>query len=185
MRTWEQRRTRGRRGARTPLELRFVGQVQDGAVPGDQAPAAIPRGAWYRGRRLVAWDGTMVDLADEPEIEAAFGRPNGGGSGAYPQMRLFALVETGTRVVFGLAGGHINETCELSLARNLLGKLTPGMLCLADRGLVSGRLWRDAAATGADLLWRMKSNQKFPCLKRLPDGSFLSEFHVGFGRTHR
>ena len=136
------------------------------------------RGAWYRGRRLVAWDGTMVDLADEPEIEAAFGRPNGGGSGAYPQMRLFALVETGTRVVFGLAGGHINETCDLSLARDLLGKLTPGMLCLADRGLVSGRLWRDAAATGADLLWRIKSNQKFPCLKRLPDGSFLSELSV-------
>ena len=136
------------------------------------------RGAWYRGRRLVAWDGTMVDLADEPEIEAAFGRPNGGGSGAYPQMRLFALIETGTRVVFGLAGGHINETCELSLARDLLGKLTPGMLCLADRGLVSGRLWRDAAATGADLLWRIKSNQKFPCLKRLPDGSFLSELSV-------
>ena len=136
------------------------------------------RGAWYRGRRLVAWDGTMVDLADEPEIEAAFGRPNGGGSGAYPQMRLFALVETGTRVVFGLAGGHINETCELSLARDLLGKLTPGMLCLAERGLVSGRLWRDAAATGADLLWRMKANQKFPCLKRLPDGSFLSELSV-------
>jgi len=136
------------------------------------------RGAWYRGRRLVAWDGTMVDLADEPEIEAAFGRPNGGGSGAYPQMRLFALIETGTRVVFGLAGGHINETCELSLARDLLGKLTPGMLCLADRGLVSGRLWRDAAATGADLLWRMKANQKFPCLERLPDGSFLSELSV-------
>jgi hypothetical protein len=136
------------------------------------------RGAWYRGRRLVAWDGTTVDLADEPEIEAAFGRPDGGGAGACPQMRLFALVETGTRVVFGLAGGHLNETCELSLASALLGKLTPGMLCLADRGLVSGRLWREATATGADLLWRVRSNQKFPCRKRLPDGSFLSEMSV-------
>src|SRR3954452_24959510 len=139
---------------------------------------ARTRGAWYRGRRLVAWDGTTVDLADEPEIEAAFGRPNGGGSGACPQMRLFALIETGTRVVFGLAGGHINETCDLSLARDLLGKLTPGMLCLADRGLVSGRLWREAAATGADLLWRMKANHKFPCRKRPPDGSFLSGMSV-------
>jgi hypothetical protein len=160
-----------RRLGRDPLERLFQRVVRPIAQE-------RTRGAWYRGRRLVAWDGTMVDLADEPEIEAAFGRPNGGGSGAYPQMRLFALVETGTRVVFGLAGGHINETCELSLARDLLGKLTPGMLCLADRGLVSGRLWRDAAATGADLLWRIKSNQKFPCLKRLPDGSFLSELSV-------
>src|SRR3954454_10239824 len=84
-------------------------------------------------------------------------RSAGGGAGACPQMRLFALVETGTRVVFGLAGGHLNETCELSLARALLGKFTPGMLCLADRGLVSGRLWREPAATGADLLWESMS----------------------------
>jgi hypothetical protein len=41
-----------------------------------------------------------------------------------------------------------------------------------------GRLWRDAAATGADLLWRVRSNQKFPCRRRLPDGSFLSEMKV-------
>jgi Insertion element 4 transposase N-terminal/Transposase DDE domain len=135
------------------------------------------RGAWYRGRRLVAWDGTMVDLADEPEIEAAFGRPDGGAPGGCPQMRLFALVETGTRVVFGLAGGPL-AAGETELARRLLGQLKPGMLCLADRGLVGGRLWRDAAATGADLLWRVRSNQKFACLRRLPDGSFLSRMNV-------
>ena len=138
---------------------------------------ARTRGAWYRERRLVAWDGTTVDLADEPEIEAAFGRPDGGGAGACPQMRLFTLIETGTRVVFGLAGGPL-ASGEGELARALLDRLEPGMLCLADRGLVGGRLWRDAAATGADLLWRVRSNQKFPCRRRLPDGSFLSEMKV-------
>ena len=155
-----------RRLGREPLQRLFERLARP--IAGDRT-----RGAWYRGRRLVAWDGTTVNLADEPEIEAAFGRPDGGAPGAYPQMRLFALVETGTRVVFALAGGP--SDCELALARGLLGRLKPGMLCLADRGLVSGRLWRDAAATGADLLWRIKSNQKFPCLGRLPDGSFLSE----------
>ncbi len=135
------------------------------------------RGAWYRGRRLVAWDGTTVDLADEPEIEAAFGRPEGGAAGACPQMRLFALVETGTRIVFGVTGGPL-RTGELDLARRLLGHLQPGMLCLADRGMVSGRLWRDAVATGADLVWRVRSNQKFACQHRLRDGSFLSEMSV-------
>jgi hypothetical protein len=159
-----------RRLGREPLQRLFERLARP--IAGDRT-----RGAWYRGRRLVAWDGTTVDLADEPEIEAAFGRPDGGAPGAYPQMRLFTLVETGTRVVFALAGGPL-ATGELDLARGLLGHLEPGMLCLADRGLVSGRLWRDAAATGADLLWRVKSNQKFPCLGRRPDGSFLSAMNV-------
>ena len=71
-----------------------------------------------------------------------------------------------------LAAGTSYEAGESSLARDLLGKLTRGMPCLADRGLVSGPLPRDAAATGTDLLWRLKANQKFPCLKWLPDCSF-------------
>jgi hypothetical protein len=137
---------------------------------------ARTRGAWYRGRRLVAWDGTTVDLADEPEIEAAFGRPDGGGAGACPQMRLFTLIETGTRVVFGLAGGPL-ASGEGELARALLDRLEPGMLCLADRGLVGGRLWRDAAATGADLLWRVRGGIVLPCLQRLDDGSYLSRLY--------
>jgi hypothetical protein len=128
-----------RRLGREPMQRLFERLARP--IAGDRT-----RGAWYRGRRLVAWDGTTVDLADEPEIEAAFGRPDGGAAGAYPQMRLFTLVETGTRVVFALAGGPL-ATGELDLARGLLGHLEPGMLCLADRGLVSGRLWRDAAAT--------------------------------------
>src|SRR5688572_6253259 len=159
-----------RRLGRDPLQRLFERLARP--IAGDRT-----RGAWYRGRRLVAWDGTTVDLADEPEIEAAFGRPDGGAAGAYPQMRLFTLAETGTRVVFALAGGPL-ATGELDLARGLLGHLEPGMLCLADRGLVSGRLWRDAAATGADLLWRVKANQKVPGLRRLPDGSFLSAMSV-------
>jgi hypothetical protein len=42
------------------------------------------------------------------------------------------------------------------------------MLCLADRGFVGFELWQSARATSADLLWRVKSNQKFACYKRLP-----------------
>src|SRR3954466_5950213 len=31
-------------------------------------------GAWYRGRRLVSFDGTTLDVPDLPDLERAFGR---------------------------------------------------------------------------------------------------------------
>src|SRR5213592_1502741 len=33
------------------------------------------KGAWYRGWRLLAVDGTCLDVADTPANQAAFGRP--------------------------------------------------------------------------------------------------------------
>jgi hypothetical protein len=42
-----------------------------------------------------------------------------------------------------------------------------------------------AGGTGADLLWRVRSNQKFPCHRRLPDGSFLSRLRPSFGPHRR
>ena len=33
-------------------------------------------GAWYRGRRLVSFDGTTLDVPDLPDLERAFGRPS-------------------------------------------------------------------------------------------------------------
>ena len=53
------------------------------------------------------------------------------------------------------------------------------MLCLADRGYVGFDLWRQASASGAALLWRVRRNQVLPCLERLEDGSYLSKLHGG------
>ena len=39
------------------------------------------------------------------------------------------------------------------------------MLMLADRGFYGFRLWEQAAATGADLLWRVKTNLRPADLK--------------------
>jgi hypothetical protein len=49
-------------------------------------------------------------------------------------------------------------TSAIELSRELAGRFTPGMLVLADRGFYGFRLWAQAAATGADLLWRVKTN---------------------------
>jgi hypothetical protein len=48
------------------------------------------------------------------------------------------------------------------------------MLLLADRAFPGYELWGQAAATGAQLLWRIKGNCVFPPVRVLPDGSSLS-----------
>lgn len=62
------------------------------------APVATPgtAGAWYRGYRLVAVDGTTFDLPDTPANVDHFDRPGnsrGDGKSAYPQVRVAALAE--------------------------------------------------------------------------------------------
>jgi len=131
-------------------------------------------GAWYRGRRLVSLDGTTIDLPDTAELEAQFGRPSASrGTSSFPQLRLLGLAETGTHALFATVIDRYDAS-EVGLAPQLLAHLRAGMLCLADRAFVGFALWRAAAATGADLLWRLRANQVLPCQKRLPDGSYLS-----------
>lgn len=135
------------------------------------------RGAWYRGWRLVSLDGSTLDVADEKGNDEAFGRPGASrGVSGYPQLRFVSLVECGTHVLFGAQEGPY-KTSEIELARTVLERLRPGMLCLADRNFYSFALWSQAAATGADLVWRMKVNAVLPCEQRLPDGSYLSRIY--------
>lgn len=142
-------------------------------------PVAVPEtaGAWYRQWRLVAVDGTVFDVPDTDANGEFFGRP-GSGRGqqrsAYPQVRVAALVECGTHAVFAAASGPLSVH-EQQLIPALLGRLEPGMLMMADRGITGFELWRAASATGADLLWRVRKNIVLPVLEAFGDGSYLSE----------
>jgi hypothetical protein len=137
------------------------------------------KGAWYRGWRLASLDGTCLDVADTEENRAAFGGPGASrGASAFPQLRFVALVENGTHVLFGARLGRYAEG-ETTLARAVLAALRPGMLCLADRQFFGHALWRAAAATGADLLWRGKHNLRLPREAALPDGSYLTTIYPG------
>lgn len=142
------------------------------------------RGAWYGKWRIVSIDGSTLDVADAGGNAEAFGRPGGqGGEGAYPQIRFVSLVENGTHVLFGSRMGDYH-TGETVLAKETLGFLKEGMLCLADRGFFSFPLWRQARDTNAELLWRMKKNSKLPREKRLSDGSFLSRIYDSRDTKH-
>jgi hypothetical protein len=85
-------------------------------------------------------------------------------------------VETGTHVLFGAAQGPYS-TGEVTLGREVLKHLRPGMLCLADRYFYGYALWKQAHDTGADLLWRVRRNIRLPCEERLADGSYLSRVY--------
>lgn len=136
------------------------------------------QGAWYRQWRLVSLDGSTLDVADTQENMAAFGRPAASrGRSAFPQVRFVSLVENGTHVLFGtrMAGYHTGEG---TLAKEVIGFLDKEMLCLVDRNFFSYARWKQAKATQADLLWRVKKNMKLPCLKRFRDGSYLSKIYA-------
>lgn len=137
---------------------------------------AATRGAFYREWRLVSVDGTTIDIADTPANAAVFGRAGTGrGDGsAFPQVRIVALGECGTHAVIA-ARMDSYAVGEVTLAKQLVSSFQPGMLCLADRGFTAHPLFKAAAATGAELLWRAKGNAVLPVLERLGDGSFRSE----------
>jgi hypothetical protein len=140
------------------------------------AGAAGTPGVFHAGLRVVTVDGFTLDLADTDENAGFFGR---GGNGSesknpYPQLRALVLAESGTRVLLAAAHGP-SGVGEQTLARDLLPALGAGMLVLADRNFASFKLWRAAAGTGAQLLWRMSASFTLPKRQVLPDGTYLSE----------
>jgi len=69
-------------------------------------------GVWLAGRRLVAVDGTCLDVADTAPNAEFFGRPgvNKGEQAAFPQVRVVALAECGTHAVFAAEIGKYSQS---------------------------------------------------------------------------
>ena len=174
-------KARARLGAE-PLRRLFVEVARPLATPDTT-------GAWYRGWRLLAVDGTTLDVADTPANAAAFGRPGSGrgeDGGAFPQVRVVAVAECGTHAIIDAAMGPLAKG-ETTLAVGLFGEagtLGEGVLLLADRLFVDANLWRQAAATGAQLVWRTRAGAVLPVLELLEDGSYLSQISAATDRRH-
>ena len=170
---------------------RLAGAHRLGAVPGPCPPgrravrelyARVARplagagtpGAWLGDLRVMAIDGVQLDVPDTADNEDAFGRGVSLGLDApYPKVKVLGLGECGTHAVIDAhLGGVLVD--ERELARPLLASIDPGMLVLADRGFYSRAFWDEAAATGAQLLWRVQSSLKLHVVTELADGSYLS-----------
>lgn len=134
------------------------------------------QGAWFGSLRLVAVDGSSLQVQDTPANRKRYGKAGTakGKTSPFPLIRFVALCEIGTHVLFAarMAAWKVSE---VALTKQLIDRLEPGMLCLADRLIYGFELWNQAVATGAQLLWRVPKHIPLPRLQSLSDGSYLSE----------
>jgi hypothetical protein len=147
-------------------------------LAGPAAPAGLP-GAFLFGRRLLAIDGSTLDVPDTPANARAFGRPTtdrGNRVGAFPQVRLVWLIEAGTHVLCDLVIRPY-ASGEAPAARRLLRSVGAGALVLWDRGLHSAALVRATCARGADVLGRVSASVGLPVEAPLADGTYLTTLY--------
>ncbi|MGW0364622.1 transposase domain-containing protein [Streptomyces sp. NPDC002990] len=145
-----------------PLRLLFR-TVAPRAVP--QAPPGI--------LRPVTLDALTLCVPDTSANRDRFGAAVSADRGIVPQMRLVGLGHCGAHAVLDAAMGPLSlgPAC---LAVELLPSLGEGTLLLAELEALSVDVWRQAAATGADLLWRAGPDRALPVDEVLADGSYLS-----------
>jgi hypothetical protein len=135
-------------------------------------PAGSGRG-WYAGLRVMALDGLIIDVPDTAENVAEFGRTgNHLADSPYPQARIVALLECGSRAVVAAEIGPCH-TGEREMAQQLLDSVDQQMLLLADRGFYGYEFFK-TTASNAELLWRVNRRITLPVYQQLPDGSYLS-----------
>ena len=146
------------------------------------APVAeeLTGGAFLGPWRLMAIDGFEWDAPDTAENAAAFGFAGTGadeaGRPAYPKVRVVSISECASHAVADAAMGAVagKGAGEQSLARKLYRRLDEDWLLIADRNFFNWADWCTAADSGAQLLWRVKSDLTLPVLQILPDGSYSS-----------
>ena len=151
-----------------------------GPVAGETGPLAertalgTARGSFLRRWRLLAIDGFDLDLPDTPANAAEFGYAGSGDNrSAFPKARLVALAECGTHA-FLAAEIAPYSLGEKTLAQRLYPRLRGDELLTADRGFYSWNAWDTAAATGAQLVWRVPTQLDLPIVKVLKDGTYLT-----------
>lgn len=141
--------------------------------------------AFYRGLRLMALDGFVLDVPDTDANTRVFGRPgNGRAPAAFPQVRVLSLCEIGTHVLWrSLIKPH--RRSEVVMAPALLRHLQPDMLLLWDRGFFSYANVAQVQKQHAQLLARVKKDPKFTPLRQLGDGSYLAKLYPSWRHRDR
>ncbi|MFC3493174.1 IS4 family transposase [Glycomyces rhizosphaerae] len=130
--------------------------------------------ARWRGLLVCAIDGTLLDVpasAANLAVHRSSGHTQYRGSG-YPQIRLVALIATGSRALLGAVFGPIDQG-ETTMAARLGAAMGPGRIILADRLFDAADLLEAIRDTGADLLVRVNTQTRPRHLARLADSSRL------------
>jgi hypothetical protein len=136
-------------------------------------------GAFYKGWRLMAIDGTVYTVPDSDDNANAFGYPKGGrGLGAFPQVRKLSLVETGTHleVALTIKGIREKDSGEQSMVPALLKHVKSQMLLLWDRGFFSYKLYQELMLRG-QILGRVSNRLILRPVEELKDGSYIAKLY--------
>ena len=132
-------------------------------------------GAFLGGLRVMAIDGTLLDVPDSQANAKVFGYPGSrkGTKAAFPKVRVVLLVETGTHLITDalICPYRIGERVR---ALKLLRSVSESMLLMWDRGFHSYKMVSCTLAQRCQYLGRVPKNVKFPPHKVLDDGSYLS-----------
>jgi hypothetical protein len=159
--------------ARKRLGIEPLG-VLFGRVARPVGTAKTP-GCFWRGYRLVAVDATTVDIQNTQKNRDRFGiHQNQHGEVGYPQVKIAAMVECGTRVplAFTYGPGTAHEPTLWDSQRTVLQR---DMILMADRAYYSFERWRECSKLSGALIWRVRSTLKLKPIEVFEDGSFLAE----------
>src|SRR4028118_582310 len=159
--------------ARQRVGCRVMSQLFERVV----RPLATPEtpGAFLGGLRVMAVDGTVLDVPDSKANARVFGYPASrpGTQAAFPKIRLVMLVEAGTHLLVDalMCPYRIGERVR---AKKLLRSVGQGMLLMWDRGLHSYAMVNATLVQRCHYLGRIPANVKFEVELVLDDGSYLS-----------
>lgn len=156
-----------------------------GELAGHLARSGCP-GAFWRGWRLMAIDGSTMEVESTAANEEALGGPRGRLGMRYgrPQIRIAALVESGTHALLEVEMESF-AISEIRMVGRLVRSLEPGMLVLADAVFFGVRLWNQFIAGQAHLLWRVSKGIGTRVEQPLPDGSYLTTMRSHHGRPEK
>lgn len=151
-------------------------------LAGPLAPDGLA-GSFWRGMRLAAVDGFVLDTPDTSANRAFFGGPIDarGKPAGFPQVRVVTLSECGTHASIDARVGCFNGG-EPELATVMAGS-AGGMLVMMDRAFPGVELWKAYTGAGAHLLLRARSVVARRPVTVLADGTYLARMSLAGQRA--
>lgn len=169
---------------RQNLPWKVFHTIMEGAL-GPKAREDKNPGAFYRGWRLVAIDGTQFSISNTPQILSSLSKAASRRmKAAFAKIGAAVLVELGIHNPLAAEIGQEGES-EMVLAKRLLDRLPEKSLLIADRlygvGAFLSVLVAAFAQNPCAFLVRIRGNLKPRLVKKLADGSALVEIKAKKG----
>ncbi len=122
---------------------------------------AFPGSSSWHGRRVFAVDGAKTNLQRSPELDARFGRPQGGHC---PQATISTLLNVSSRLPADLLVAQYGAS-ERTLLLEHLSVVRRGDVIVLDRGYPSRDVLRRLLTDGIDFLVRVPASHTFEAIE--------------------